>query len=226
MRTKIIYEDAHVIVAYKPAGLATQTSKVGQADMVSELKNYCGPYIGVIHRLDQPVEGLLVFAKTKQAAGTLAKQLAQGTLNKQYYAVICGNPSAEEGELVDYLYKDVTGKAMVVTGKQEQYPEAKKAVLQYRILKKMSTENTVFLADIHIDTGRFHQIRAQMAHANLPLMGDSKYGSEESQNYSRVQGIRNVALCAYSVAFNHPITGKELSFQVEPEGKAFGIFDK
>jgi len=228
MRTKIIFEDAHVIVAYKPAGLATQTSKVGQADMVSELKNYLSasqkgktPYLGVIHRLDQPVEGLLVFAKTKQAAATLTKQLTQGTLNKQYYAVICGNPTAEEGELVDYLYKDATGKAVVVTGQQEQYPEAKKAVLQYRILKKMSTEQPVFLMDIHIDTGRFHQIRAQMAQAKMPLLGDSKYGNEESLDHSRERGIRNVALCAYSIIFKHPITGKELSFQVEPDGKAF-----
>ena len=231
MKTKIIYEDAQVLVAYKPAGLATQTSKVGQADMVSELKNYLSatqkgktPYLGVIHRLDQPVEGLLVFAKTKQAAAALTKQLAQGTLNKQYYAVICGNPPTEEGKLVDYLDKDAAGKALVVTGKQEQYPEAKHAVLQYRILKKMSTETSIFLADIHIDTGRFHQIRAQMSHAGMPLLGDSKYGSEESQAYSRELGIRNVALCAYSLELKHPVTNKPLSFQVEPEGKAFTMF--
>jgi len=233
VRTKIIYEDAQVIVAYKPAGLATQTSKVGQADMVSELKNYLSaaqkgkaPYLGVIHRLDQPVEGLLVFAKTKQAVAALTKQLVQGTLNKQYYAVNCGNPPAEEGELVDYLYKDAAGKAVVVTGQQEMYPEAKKAVLQYRILKKLSTENTVSMADIHIDTGRFHQIRAQMAHAGMALLGDHKYGNEKSLAQSMERGIRNVALCAYSVAFEHPQTGKELSFQVEPEGKAFAIFHK
>jgi len=235
MRAKIIYEDAHVIVAYKPAGLATQTAKIGQADMVSELKNYLfaaqkgkTSYLGVIHRLDQPVEGLLVFAKTKQAAAGLTKQLTQGTLNKHYYAVICGNPSVQEGKLVDYLYKDVVkeGKAVVVTGQQDQYPEAKKAVLQYRMVKNLSTKKPVFLADIHIETGRFHQIRAQMAHAGMPLLGDSKYGTEDSLTYSREQGIRNVALCAYSIEFVHPTTGKKLSFQVEPEGKAFTMFEK
>ncbi len=233
MRTKIIYEDAHVIVAYKPAGLATQTAKIGQADMVSELKNYLSAaqkgkasYLGVIHRLDQPVEGLLVFAKSKQAAAGLTKQLTQGILNKQYYAVTCGNPTAQEAKLVDYLYKDATGKAQIVTGRQEQCPEAKKAVLQYRILKKMSTEGSIFLADIHIETGRFHQIRAQMAHAGMPLLGDSKYGTEDSLAYSREQGIRNVALCAYSIEFAHPATGKKLSFQVEPEGRAFIMFEK
>lgn len=230
MRTKIIFEDAHIIVAHKPAGLATQTAKVGQADMVSELKNYLAaeqkgkpPYLGIIHRLDQPVEGLLVFAKNKQAAAALTKQLENGTLNKQYYAAICGKPSAEAGELVDYLYKDVVkeGKALVVTGRQQDYPDAKKAVLQYRLIKELSTENPIFLTDIHIDTGRFHQIRAQMAHAGTPLLGDSKYGSEASMELSLELGVRNVALCAYSIDLLHPVSGKKLSFTAEPEGKAF-----
>jgi len=151
LRTKIIYEDAQVLVAYKPAGLATQTSKVGQADMVSELKNYLSavqkgktPYLGVVHRLDQPVEGLLVFAKTKQTAASLTKQLAQGALNKQYYAVICGNPPTEEGELVDYLYKDAAGKAVVVTGQQEMYPEAKKTYPQHQF-RTSNMKNQNFL---------------------------------------------------------------------------------
>ena len=232
MRTRIIYEDNHIIVAHKPAGLATQTARVGQADMVSELKNHLAaeqkgqpPYLGLVHRLDQPVEGLLVFGKTKQAAAALTKQLGEGTLNKQYYAVICGKPPADSGELVDYLYKDVVkeGKAVVVTGQQHKYPEAKKAVLQYRILKELSTEPAVCLADIHIDTGRFHQIRAQMAYAGFPLLGDGKYGTDESIALSSERGIRNVALCAYSLELIHPTTGKKLSFSVEPEGKAFAL---
>ncbi len=225
MRTTIIYEDGHVIVAHKPAGLATQTAKVGQQDMVSELKNYLAsgqkgkvPYLGVVHRLDQPVEGILVFAKNQKAAAALTKQLGAGTLNKQYYAIICGKPEQKTGELVDYLYKNTAGKAQVVTGQQTQFPEAKKAVLQYKIMNRMSTEQEIFRADIHIDTGRFHQIRAQMAHAGMPLLGDSKYGSEVSLAWSRELGIRNVALCAYSVEFVHPVTGKKLSFAVEPEG--------
>ncbi len=230
MRTTIIYEDEHMIVAHKPAGLATQTSKVGQQDMVSELKNDRAakqkgktPYLGVIHRLDQPVEGLLVFAKEKQAAAILTKQLQAGTLNKQYYAVICGKPAQKSGELVDYLYKDATGRAQIVTGKQEQFSEAKKAVLQYQVLKQIPAKQPIFLVDIHIDTGRFHQIRAQMAHAGMPLLGDSKYGNETSIILSREYGIRNVALCAYSLELTHPVTGKKMSFAVEPEGKGFTI---
>lgn len=232
MRTKIIYEDKHIIVAHKPAGLATQTAKVGQQDMVSELKNYLAagkkgkaPYLAVIHRLDQPVEGLLVFAKEKRAAAALTKQLTEGTLNKQYYAVICGKPEQTSGELVDYLYKDVVkeGKAQVVTGQQERYPDAKKAVLQYQILKELSTEKQIFMMDIHIDTGRFHQIRAQMSHAGMPLLGDSKYGSDCSKELSRELGIRNVALCAYELDFTHPITNKRMAYKTTPENPAFSV---
>lgn len=237
MKTKIIYEDESILVVHKCAGLATQTARVGQQDVVSELKNYLAgkqpgkaPYIGVIHRLDQPVEGLLVFAKKKDCAAKLTSQLSEGTLNKQYYAVLCGKPSASEGELVDYLIKENSGQAKVVTGQQEQYPDAKCARLQYQILREACemesigekpsvTEITV--VDIHIDTGRFHQIRAQMAHAGFPLLGDSKYGTTESVELSQKLGVCQVALCAYKLELQHPITKKKLSFQVEPQNRAF-----
>lgn len=230
MRTKILYEDEQILIIHKPAGLATQTSKVGQQDVVSELKNYLArknrgnvPYLGVIHRLDQPVEGLLVFAKEKRAAAALTKQLGAGTLNKRYYALICGKVNEKSGELVDYLYKDKDGKAQVAHGPVENAKnarvadsssgDAKKAVLQYEITKEYA--QGYFLADIHIDTGRFHQIRAQMSHAGMPLLGDSKYGSDESMELSRVLGVRNVALCAYYLEIHHPIMGKKLEFQIE-----------
>ncbi len=225
MQTKIIYEDEHVLVCHKPAGLATQSGRVGQPDVVSELKKYLNrpggakreskaqpPYLGVVHRLDQPVEGLLVFAKTSKAAAHLTKQLAQGSLNKQYYAVVCGQPMKEAGELVDYLSKD-GNVARVVDGQTEG---AKKAVLQYKVVEAPVAEK-VALLDVHIDTGRFHQIRVQMSHAGLPLLGDSKYGTQESMTLSRQLGIRNVALCAYAVEFVHPVTGKRLDFNIQPQ---------
>lgn len=225
MRTKILYEDEQIIIIHKPAGLATQTAKVGQQDVVSELKNYLAhknrgkvPYLGVIHRLDQPVEGLLVFAKEKQAAAALTKQLGDGTLNKRYYALICGQVQEKSGELVDYLYKDKNGKAQVADVMQKTTADnfaedAKKAVLRYQIIKEYS--QGIFLADIHIDTGRFHQIRSQMSHAGMPLLGDSKYGSDESLELSRVLEVRNVALCAYYLEILHPVTHKKLTFEIE-----------
>lgn len=226
MQTKIIYEDTHIMVAHKPAGLATQSAKVGQTDMVSELKNYLAvqlkkdkksgaPYLGIIHRLDQPVEGLLVFAKTKEAASKLTAQLAGGTLNKQYYAIVCGQPADESGELVDYLRKE-ENLARISTNQDK---EAKKAVLQYQTLSAEQTEagDKITLLDIHIDTGRFHQIRAQLSHAGWPILGDSKYGNELSVNISKKKKIRNVALYAYKLEFKHPVTGKQLVFLAEPE---------
>ena len=211
MRTKIIYEDSHILVCYKPAGLATQTSHVGQPDVVSELRNYLGKgaYLGVIHRLDQPVEGLLVFAKTKDAAAKITGQLSGGTLNKRYYALICGKPSEKAGRLVNYLVKE--GSVGRVGSAEEK--EAKCAVLQYEILQDWDGEYS--LADIRIETGRFHQIRLQMAYAGHPILGDQKYGSLTSQECSCKKQIKNVALCAYALELLHPVSKKKMHFSVE-----------
>lgn len=224
MKTEIIYEDKELLVVRKPAGLATQTAKVGQADAVSELKNYLkSPYLGVVHRLDQPVEGLLVFAKTKKAAAALSAQLAVGTLNKQYYAVICGKPAEEQGELVDYLYKDVqkTGRAIVVEERElSRCPDAKRASLQYRLLQ-YDGEHDLSLMGIRIDTGRFHQIRAQMSHAGMALLGDVKYADEALQRRAAELGVRYTALCACCLDFVHPVKKQKMHFQIKPEGDAF-----
>ena len=236
---------------HKPAGLATQSAKVGQPDAVSELKKYLAgkasaenvggmtegakgeqgrakaggaktgtePYLGIVHRLDQPVEGLLVFAKTKAAASHLTKQLEAGSLNKQYYATVCGKPEAKSGELVDYLLKEGNLAKVVPQGT----PQAKKAVLQYRVAESKvpecgaeikSTQNVIRL-DVHIDTGRFHQIRVQLAHAGFPILGDMKYGTSESVEMSKELGVRNVALFAYKLEFVHPVTGKHMEYKIE-----------
>lgn len=281
MKPRIIYQDDAVIVAYKPSGLATQTARVGQPDMVSELKKELAlntlkagirsgagqsgagqsnagqsngrqtTYLGVIHRLDQPVEGLLVFAKTPKAATELSRQLAGGSLNKQYFAVVypqadSGKPYVKEAELVDYMFKDKANCAQIVTeemlaGQQACYPEAKKAVLRYKLKETTSVslpksavvsgsaEQTLSatelaLADIYIETGRFHQIRCQLAHNGMPLLGDAKYGDERTVGLSRELGIRSVALCAYKLGFQHPVTKQKMSFEIKPENKAFEFF--
>ena len=212
MRTIIIYEDAHILVCRKPAGLATQTAHIGQQDVVSELKNHLakGAYLGVVHRLDQPVEGLLVFAKSPDAAAKLTKQLSAGTFNKKYFALVCGKPSEKSGKLVNYLVKE--GSVGRIASPEEK--EAKRAVLQYEILWEWEDECS--LANICIETGRFHQIRLQMAHLGHPILGDQKYGTPESLEFSRRMQIKNVALCAYSLEFLHPVNKKQMQFSVEP----------
>lgn len=248
MQTQIVYEDEAVLVIRKPAGLATESAGIGQKDVVSELKNYVAkknpgkmPYLGVVHRLDQPVEGLLVFAKTKKAAENLTAQLGKGTLKKEYLAVVCGKVPENTGRLVDYLAKE-KGMAVVrdtadaqakkdadgqaekdadVQAEKAADPQAKKAVLTYT--KKAETEELTLLA-VQIETGRFHQIRAQLSHAGFPILGDEKYGSEESKELSREKKIRFTALCAASLSFRHPVTGKTMAFTQAPQNPAFAEF--
>lgn len=245
MMTEILHEDGDILVVYKPAGLATQTAKVGQPDVVSELKNYLQrtqkplqgagggniPYLGVIHRLDQPVEGLLVFAKNKSAAASLSGQLqrcrTEGNFCKNYYAVLCGIPEEKEGELTGWLYKTRDSRAVVMDmpGKGQEDGKAKRAILRYRILQ-VREEFGLALADIRLETGRFHQIRAQAAHAGTPLLGDRKYGTEETGEKTRELGVSQVALCASSLEFRHPVLKKEMRFQIKPKNKAFTYFSQ
>jgi len=212
----IVFEDAYVIVCHKEAGLATQSGKTFEKDLVSVLKKHLAteqkkpnPYLGVVHRLDQPVEGLLVFAKTPEAGKKLSGQLCGGELNKKYKARVYGNPSNAEDTLTDYLVKD--GNVARIADQSNK--EAKKAVLTYRKLEADS-ETKESLLEVEIETGRFHQIRAQLAHAGFPLLGDQKYGTEESIAYSKEKQIRNVALLADTLDFVHPKTGKKMSFHL------------
>lgn len=246
MRCKIIFEDEELLVIHKPAGLATQSAKVGQGDVVSELKGYLAKksggsprkdlYLGIVHRLDQPVEGLLVFAKTQRAAAALTKQLQKGTLHKTYLAAVCGIPESSQKELTDSLVKD-GNIVRVVTGQEKNYPEAKEARLAYHLLRSFSVtgpegtqaENAgsekqaaeVSVLEVQLMTGRFHQIRAQLSHAGFPILGDQKYGSEASQRLSEMLGVRNVALCAESLEIVHPLTKKKMTWKVPTENKIF-----
>ena len=236
MLKNIIFEDENMIAVYKPAGIATQTARIGQRDMVSELKNYLAgkteykgkgePYLGIVHRLDQPVSGIIVFAKTKLAAAELTRQITTGQMQKYYYAVICGTSTAPWGRLENYIYKDVkTNRSLIVA---EGFPDAKIAILDYKLIKTLMVlgeaeflSQEVSLMEIKLITGRHHQIRAQMSHADMPLLGDSKYGSPESKDLSQEAGCRNVALCAYKLVLNHPLTKKKITFEKQPDGEIF-----
>lgn len=226
MKTKILHEDKDILVCHKPAGLAVENAAVGRMDMVSELKNYLkSSYLGLVHRLDQPVEGLLVFAKNQKAAADLSKQLTRNTLNKQYYVVVCGQPGTSKGKLVDYLAKDnKTRMAKVV---EKNHADAKEAILEYEVMQTKECEDTNIISHlrIQIQTGRFHQIRAQLSNAGTPILGDQKYGNDVSAQVSQLTGTRNVALCACSLNFRHPVTGQSMSFEMVPESGAFRLFD-
>lgn len=258
MDAEILYEDGAVLVCHKPAGLAVQTARVGQPDLVSRLKNHLAeeldgkkqPYLGIVHRLDQPVEGLLVFAKTKEAAAALSGQLTDGILNKRYLAVVWGKPESGEGRLVDWLIKNAAdSRAEVVTDREPLPGDAKKAMLSYRLLEEVCFQaadwcntpggtaeggdmgmdsdrgsETLSLLDIRIETGRFHQIRAQLAHGGHPIFGDHKYSPERELRLARAQGGSRVALCACSLSFVHPASGKKMEYSIAPKGIPFSWF--
>ena len=214
----IQYEDQELLVVYKPAGLATQSARVTSPDLVSSVTRHLkGAPVYVVHRLDRPVEGLLVLAKTKQAAAGLSKQLQAGTLNKQYYALVYRGAEElpKEGILADYLWKNPqTQKAEIVT---QASGKGKQAKLQYCVL---AGKDDMTLLDVRIETGRFHQIRAQLAHAGFPIFGDQKYGTQTSMERSKELGIKNVSLFAYALTFTHPKTGKHMEFQAKTQNPA------
>ena len=222
----ILYEDKEIIVCHKAAGIAVQSARIGMPDMESTLKNYLVaknpgkmPYLGVVHRLDQPVEGVLVFAKNKKAAAGLTGQITSGSVTKEYLAVTAQKVEKVQGHLEDCLKKDgKTNTSAVVTPETDG---AKKAVLDYEVLNEVSDERTLtgkrILVRIQLGTGRHHQIRVQMAHAGMSLLGDRKYNPEDSSGLP-------LGLCSCHLVFRHPVTGKKLEFQVTPKGECFAGF--
>ncbi len=220
MEIDILYEDGQLLVCRKPAGVPVQSGKVGQKDMVSILRNYRNgkegdTYIGLVHRLDQPVQGVMVFAKTKMAAAELSRQITDGRMKKQYLAVTCGKPMKKQGALVDYLLKD--GRTNTSSIVPEGTKGAKRAELRYRIIAETPG---YALAEIELLTGRHHQIRVQMAGAGMPLAGDRKYNLSDAG-----QTEKYVTLAAHRLSFEHPVLKKEICFEGKPEGVIFKKFE-
>ena len=216
MGLNILFEDDHVLVVKKDAGIPVQAGKLRMMDLQGLIKNELyrrnrkggEPYLGLIHRLDQPVEGVMVFAKTPFAAGALSEQVTDGRMKKHYLALLCGKPSEDSGKLVDYLVKDGRTNTSSVVKSQEK--DAKRAELNYQVLKR--NEETT-LVEVELITGRHHQIRVQMANAGWPLYGDTKYNPQFQEVMEHVQ----TALCAYKLSFVHPKTKKVMEFCIEPD---------
>lgn len=236
---KILFEDEEIIVCHKPAGLATQTAKLGEKDIMSELRNYLSdgtgkePYVGLIHRLDQGVEGILVFAKTHTAAADLSKQVTEHTMKKYYYAMVSGEVKEQTATLVDYLIKDVKTNTSRVVPKGMQ--GAKRAELIYTVLKQRTKaeqeridvcnhHKSLNLLEVELITGRHHQIRVQLSNQGLPLVNDYKYGYHDNTTCDTgvIKGQR-IALCAYKLRFFHPTTHKPITFEIKPLNSIFDV---
>lgn len=238
----IIYEDNDIIVCYKPAGIATQTRRIGQQDMESFIRNYRAaknepPYVGIVHRLDQPVEGVMVFAKNQKAAASLSRQIKEHTTEKYYRAAsrgqgVSGTDKKEDNHapawhtLTDYISFDKRTNTSKITSEKDRL--AKKAVLQYRVISvtpdRDGSQNECIRTefDIKLLTGRHHQIRLQLAHIGYPLIGDTKYRKPASNNSGMGSksgrtggGVREqLALCSYKLVFDHPATGERMTFEL------------
>ena len=224
---KVLYEDQEIIVVVKPAGVESQAAKKFAPDMLSEIKKHMvinklctpgkEPYVAVIHRLDKPVSGVMVYAKTKKAASALSEQVQNRKMDKYYEAVVCGKTVNNVDNFVDYLKKSVDGNYSQIVDKGEN--ESKRAELSYELLKTVETEyGELSHVRIHLLTGRHHQIRVQFSGHDLPLYGDGRY------NPMFVGKREPLALCAVSLAFDHPTTGKRMEFSMKPSGGAFRLF--
>lgn len=193
---QVIFEDEHLLVVWKPVGIESQSSRGFGADMVSEVRKHIfktskkqgEPYVGVIHRLDKPVSGVMVYAKDKKTAGALSLQVTERKMQKKYLAVLCGRPESIEETFVDYLKKDEAGN---VSGIVEKGTEgAKRAELICRVVGFRTDPQwgELTLAEIELKTGRHHQIRVQMAGHGLPLWGDGKYNPMFGGSAMQMQG--------------------------------------
>ena len=217
----ILYEDKEIIVVEKPAGEPVQTKKITTMDLTSKLKIYLqkkyseDPYLGIIHRLDQPVRGILVFALNEKAAGSLSRQISSGGFNKKYHAYVEGIVKTydEWKTQVDYLIKDKDTARIV----NRDNKNAKRAELKYRTVKIDEAKKETLL-DIELVTGRFHQIRVQLSNMDHPIIGDVKYGAKANEAgrgpIKDGTSERSIGLCAYHLSFIHPTTGRYMEFDL------------
>ena len=210
----IIYEDNHIIIVEKPVNIPSQSDKTGDTDMLTIIKKYLiekynkpgDAYLGLIHRLDRPVGGVMVFAKTSKAAARLSEQVRNKEFVKKYLAIVDGKVEPQTGVLEDYLLKtEKTNTSKVV---KEGTKNSKYANLEYECINYRE-ETNLSLVRIKLNTGRHHQIRVQFASRNHAIYGDQKYGE-------RGRG-KQITLWAYEITIKHPITKDEMTFKVLPK---------
>jgi len=209
---KIIFEDNHLLVALKPVNIPVQGDNTNDIDMLNILKQdlkerYNKPgevYLGLVHRLDRPVGGIMVFAKTSKAAARLSEQIRTRTFKKTYLAIVRGVPPKQNCTLRDYLLKDTSNNMVSVV--REGTKDAKEAILDYKVLK---SNGELSLLQIQLHTGRPHQIRVQLSHAGYILYGDQRYGVDVNKPGQQI------ALWAHSITFIHPTKKEEMTLTCE-----------
>lgn len=210
-RESIVYEDGQILICHKPPGVPVQSARVGVMDLECACRNYLRTaHIGIVQRLDQPVEGLVVLAKTKKAAGELGRQVQDGRMEKTYLAVAHGAVEPPEGMFTDWLVRD--GQKRMAAVVPPGAKNAKEARLRYQVVER---RGGMSLLKIRLLTGRFHQIRVQFASRGCPLVGDRKYGPQYGG------GEKELGLCAYRLGLIHPVSGKEMYWEIRPKGSAF-----
>ena len=206
---RVIYEDNHLLVVEKPVNMPVQADSSNDQDLLTELKQYIKEkynkpgdvYLGLVHRLDRPVGGVMVFAKTSKAASRLSAIISDHTFQKTYLAIVEGTPKERE-RLTDHLLKDPNTNMVTVT----DGTNGKKASLDYQLLNSKDGLN---LVRINLHTGRSHQIRVQFASRNMPLWGDQRYNPNAVRH-------QQIALWSYEISFPHPTTKEVLTFRCEP----------
>ena len=210
---KVIYEDNQIIVVEKEPNIPSQADKTGDIDMLSIVKQYIKEkynkpgevYVGLVHRLDRPVGGIMVFARTSKSASRLSEQVRNKIFKKTYIAVVDGQIQKKQGMLEDYLYKDERNNISKVVAKEKK--NAKLAKLEYQVLD-YDEKRELSTVKIKLHTGRHHQIRVQFANFGHSLYGDQKYGT-------RGKG-KQIRLWAYELEFEHPVKKEMMNFKSVP----------
>ncbi len=213
----ILHEDNHIIVVLKPQNVPSCEDESKDKDMLTAIKEYIkekynktgNVYLGLVHRLDRPTGGVMVFAKSSKAAARLTEQMKEGDFEKKYFAVLVGEPKEEKATLIHYLKKNVVNNMVYVC--PQTVSGAKYAELDY---KTLLTKDGLSLADVRLHTGRSHQIRVQMNAIGCPLYGDMRYGGEKAKK-------GNLALWAYYLSFTHPVSKERMVFRVQPPKDVF-----
>lgn len=215
---RILFEDNHLLVAVKPAGVLSQSDTTGAPDMLTLLKAYLvekyhkpgEAYLGLLHRLDRPVRGVMVFAKTSKCASRISEQIRNRTVKKKYRAIVYGAFDKEKGEICSYLLKNSKTNLVDVFENREKAPkDAKECFLEYEVIGQGRIAGVpVSLLSVDLHTGRSHQIRAQLSSIGHPIVGDRKYG----KGPNRFSG--DILLESYHLEVDHPVNHERLVFEI------------